>query len=332
MSENSLWVTPTVKSGKGFDDFQARCGAYFDTFRISSTDADKDFRWGSNVKAVDGLTLGHFQFNAGWSLAQTDEKRGLNLLIPRNGGYEATLDKRHVSVRPGRLMLARTQQFRRIRMESNAMCPGIALFFDDAAVTKVLSSLAEDMAADYLDIQPVIELSSKLGAALSGIAQFLEQGAFAQHSLQDSPKAAALLIEAALTFIFENVPHRGSERIPGRVPLVAPRHVGDAVDFMRANLHQPLTMAMIAEATGVGVRSLQAAFRHFYGTTPMAHLRKLRLEAVHEELSSPVNRLSVSEVAWKWGFLHMSRFAAQYRAAYGIKPSDTMARAQRLLQ
>ncbi|MGR2739856.1 helix-turn-helix transcriptional regulator [Billgrantia sp. Q4P2] len=331
MSESSLLSAPHTQAGRGFDEFQARCGAYFDTFRISSVVANNDFRWCSNVKTVEGLTLGRIKFNAGWSMAQTDEKRGLNLLIPRNGGYEATLDKRQVSVRPGKLLLARTQQFRRIKIESNEMRPGIALFFDDSAVTKVLSSLAEDMAVDCLDIQPVLELSSQLGTALSGVAQFLERGAFLEQSLQSSPKAAALLIEAALTFIFENVPHRGSERIPCQVPLVAPRHVQEAVDFMRANLHQPLTMAEIAEATGVGVRSLQAAFRHFYGTTPMAHLRKLRLEAVHEELSSPVNRLSVGEVALKWGFLHMSRFAAQYRAAYGTYPSDTMAKAQRLL-
>ncbi|WP_312022764.1 tyrosine-type recombinase/integrase [Bradyrhizobium sp. 2S1] len=60
-------------------------------------------------------------------------------------------------------------------------------------------------------------------------------------------------------------------------------------------------------------------------TPPM---RPLRLEAIHDELSRPETLLPISEVALKWGFTHMGRFAASYRSAFGQYPSDTVRRAR----
>jgi transcriptional regulator GlxA family with amidase domain len=138
-----------------------------------------------------------------------------------------------------------------------------------------------------------------------------------------STKATALLSEAALRLIFENFSHRLSNRLDRRLYDAMPRHVRAAIDFIHANLHQALTVIDIAEAAGVSVRSLQAGFQRFRDTTPVAYLRDIRLEAVHTELSLLENRLPVSEVALKWGFTQMGRFAAQHRAVYGCHPSET---------
>jgi AraC-like DNA-binding protein len=79
----------------------------------------------------------------------------------------------------------------------------------------------------------------------------------------------------------------------------------------------------LAEATGISIRSLQYGFRRFRNITPLAYLREVRLEAAQAELSSPLNMLSIKDVALKWGFTHMGHFAARYRAAYGETPSQT---------
>ncbi|MCJ1705561.1 helix-turn-helix domain-containing protein [Rathayibacter sp. VKM Ac-2926] len=71
--------------------------------------------------------------------------------------------------------------------------------------------------------------------------------------------------------------------------------------------------------------TLQEAFRRTLDTTPMAYLRRQRLERVREELlvAAP-GAVSVTEVATRWGFIHLSRFAAGYRAAFSENPSDTL--------
>jgi AraC-like DNA-binding protein len=54
----------------------------------------------------------------------------------------------------------------------------------------------------------------------------------------------------------------------------------------------------------------------------------VRLDGAHRELLGAVvgGGLTVTEVAYRWGFSSPSRFAERYRAAYGMSPSETLRR------
>ena len=56
------------------------------------------------------------------------------------------------------------------------------------------------------------------------------------------------------------------------------------------------------------------------------HLRRVRLDHAHQDLkrASPGDGLTVTAVAYRWGFRSSSRFAAAYREAYGVSPSHTL--------
>ena len=57
----------------------------------------------------------------------------------------------------------------------------------------------------------------------------------------------------------------------------------------------------------------------------MEFLRELRLDKVRAELAASAGGpgSGVREVAQKYGFLHLGHFAAQYRARFGERPSET---------
>jgi AraC-like DNA-binding protein len=107
-----------------------------------------------------------------------------------------------------------------------------------------------------------------------------------------------------------------------RAPL--PHFVKRTEEFMRAHADQPLSIEQLAEHAGVSVRTLFAGFRDFCDTTPMAYLRNLRLEQVHLELSRQQQEDSVTDIAFKWGFAHLGRFAQEYKRRYGEAPSTTL--------
>jgi transcriptional regulator GlxA family with amidase domain len=87
----------------------------------------------------------------------------------------------------------------------------------------------------------------------------------------------------------------------------------------------PPTVEDIAEATGLSVRTLQEGFRRFLDTTPMSHLREVRLRHVREELAAAdPTSTTVTETATRWGFLHSGRFSAQYHQRFGELPSVTL--------
>ena len=73
---------------------------------------------------------------------------------------------------------------------------------------------------------------------------------------------------------------------------------------------------------------VQQLFARERGTTPMAHIRRLRLERVRHDLLHPAADTRVLQTAARWGFEHPGRFAAAYQQAYGESPSATLARSQ----
>ncbi len=108
---------------------------------------------------------------------------------------------------------------------------------------------------------------------------------------------------------------------------VRPGHVERAIAIMQADPAAMCSMADLAQATNVSVRTLQVGFRQHTGMSPMGYLRQLRLVRAHEDLLAADPRYhTVARIAHRNGFSHLSRFAATYRATYGCNPSETLRR------
>ncbi|GAA2683416.1 MULTISPECIES: AraC family transcriptional regulator [Actinosynnema] len=98
-----------------------------------------------------------------------------------------------------------------------------------------------------------------------------------------------------------------------------------AIAFIDANPDRDLTTSDVAEAARVSTRAVQLAFRRHLGTTPMAYLRQVRLDHARADLASATTgQDTVTRIAAKWGYGRASVFAARYRTAYGVPPSQTL--------
>ncbi|MEU6845651.1 helix-turn-helix transcriptional regulator [Streptomyces sp. NPDC046716] len=95
--------------------------------------------------------------------------------------------------------------------------------------------------------------------------------------------------------------------------------------FIESNAGQDIGLAEIANAAYVSPRALQYAFRRHLDTTPIAYLRRVRLDATHAELLAAGPRTAtVTEIAMRWGFANLGHFATHYRNAYRTLPSTTL--------
>ncbi|PWR08749.1 AraC family transcriptional regulator [Micromonospora acroterricola] len=98
-----------------------------------------------------------------------------------------------------------------------------------------------------------------------------------------------------------------------------------AIAFMEEHADRDISAADIAGAAAVSLRAVQLAFRRHLGTTPMAYLRRVRLDRAHHDLvRADPRRDTVSAIASRWGFANHSRFTARYQASYGVPPRETL--------
>ncbi|PWV99046.1 AraC-like DNA-binding protein [Hoeflea marina] len=80
----------------------------------------------------------------------------------------------------------------------------------------------------------------------------------------------------------------------------------------------------ICQELRVSRRALQYAFLDYAGLTPLEYLRRVRLNGARKLLrESGPQSITVTEAAMRFGFLHLGRFALDYKALFGESPSTT---------
>jgi AraC-like DNA-binding protein len=317
-----------IQSGSHFEEFLASIGPSISCMKLTAPRSQGAFRWRSDVVGTQGVSVIRARYSSSWSFASETDYEGLNVAFLTSGAANMTVGTRSVVRTPSSVGLYPIAALRR-----HEVCPvdgnyaATTLRFEASLVTKVMADILEHQRLTTLDLTPLVDLSTGVGQSLQSLARTIASGLHGEQLLMRSPRALVLLSEATLRLIFENVPHGLIDRLDRGCQEGTPRHIRAAIDYMRANLHLPLAMADVAAAAGVSLRSIELGFRRFLDTTPLAYLRRIRLDAVHAELSLPQNSLLVHEVAAKWGFLHMGHFAAQYRSVFGVSPSETVRRA-----
>ncbi|WP_140918479.1 AraC family transcriptional regulator [Limnobaculum xujianqingii] len=85
----------------------------------------------------------------------------------------------------------------------------------------------------------------------------------------------------------------------------------------------------IAQRTGYSLRALELIFRNSVGMSPGKWFLNLRLNGALRDLLMATPMSTVSGIATRWGFQHLSRFSEQYRKTFGEYPSHTLNRSKK---
>ncbi|MFD8567454.1 AraC family transcriptional regulator [Streptomyces sp. NPDC059639] len=176
-----------------------------------------------------------------------------------------------------------------------------------------------------LVLEPALDLTRGRGRAWAQLVGTLVDGLGEDVHLLQHPLVAAPLRDAVVNGLLLSADHHYRDLLDRPAGGLRPTPVKRAMDAMRERPEHPFTTAELAGQARVGVRWLQEAFARYVGMPPMAYLRSIRLERAHADLLDADPRsASVSDIAHRWGFGHLGRFAEQYRAKYGQVPSHTL--------
>jgi len=89
----------------------------------------------------------------------------------------------------------------------------------------------------------------------------------------------------------------------------------------------PQTIDDLCRVAGTSRRTLEYAFKDYFGTSPNRFIKALRLNAARNDLlRGDHESAQVVEIASGWGFNHMGQFSTDYRRMFGEKPSETLHR------
>jgi transcriptional regulator GlxA family with amidase domain len=165
------------------------------------------------------------------------------------------------------------------------------------------------------------------GASWRRLVDYLIAEIDAGGALLGSRLAAAQVEQLLMTALLTVQPHNYMEALRQGASPAAPYYVRRAEEYMASHADKPITLATLSAVSGASARALQEGFRRFRDTTPMAHLKWLRLARVRADLETADPACdSVTDIAMRWGFFHLGNFAADYRRRFGERPSETLRR------
>jgi len=109
--------------------------------------------------------------------------------------------------------------------------------------------------------------------------------------------------------------------------LQQPAYIRKVKNYMIDHAHIDICAEDLQRIAGVSKSKLYQEFQQYYGSSPMLYLRQYRLQQVYKVLSSGQQpKISISQLAYDWGFNHLSRFSQAYREEFGESPSETKAK------
>ena len=198
------------------------------------------------------------------------------------------------------------------------------LYIEVSALEHALEGLLDNRLRERLAFKPGIDWNSGHAASQRGQIDFLIGEMERRGGVADSPVALAFLTDLVVSLVLRGVAHNYLDRLGSGRSGVAPAYVRRADEFMRAHAVLPIRMEQVAAAAGCSVRTLNAVFRRFRDTTPLAALHVIRLEQVHGEFSRRMTDASIAEVSRRYGFTNPGRFTAAYRRRFGESPAETV--------
>ena len=177
-----------------------------------------------------------------------------------------------------------------------------------------------------------LDLTTKASLSWLSLVGVLAREAGQDGGLLRHPLAAANLQHLLVEGLLLTQPHNYTDALNDGGRPASQAVVRQAIDLMRSHPETVWTTAEVARATGTSARALQKAFAKAGERPPMMYLRHLRLHRVRAELTDASHTRSpvaVTAVAGRWGFVHLGRFAQQYRQLFGEAPSETLGSSNR---
>jgi len=174
-----------------------------------------------------------------------------------------------------------------------------------------------------------VDLTRPAGGSVLSSVEFLARELDKEHGIADLPHARRQLELYIVTQLLEACHHQYSNELRSNQGDARPRRLRTVLDHLEANIASPLTVADLARAGNMSVRTLQNAFQREFGVPATIYLRNFRLDRAREAIRyTDCSDVRISDIAMQWGFFHLGRFAGYYRDRFGEVPSQTVARAR----
>jgi AraC-like DNA-binding protein len=214
-----------------------------------------------------------------------------------------------------------------MRLRATGNSTFLVLHLDPALVRRQMSSVSGDEAADLPNIPLNLSFTTSGGAAVwRRVASFWKtldsDTALRRSALAIDEAECALALD-----LVRAIASQATDCASKTTGTIGAAGLRRAEEYLMANVGNAVCLADVSRETKVSVRTLSRTFASAHGLGPMGFLKQRRLEASNRALlAADPAETHVTDVALRYGFHQLGRFAVDYRRTFHEPPSQTLRR------
>lgn len=306
------------------DEAQAECGRVYFPHRLAVRGDPDTFAMSLSAASLGGVSVGLLGYAGEVSIETGELETAYEVNVPLDGPLRTWTGHVDVCATPSLAAVYRPDG--RTRLHGWA---GGGRLFGLKIDRPVLESAVEDLTGRAVTapvaLAASLDLSAGSGAQWWRLAQVLLALLDDPDGPLASPSVARPLAESVVTALLHAVDHPLHEAFTAMHALPRTSTTREAMELIEAEPETAWTVRDLARRVGITSRGLQDGFARHVGVSPMAYLRRIRLQRAHADLrASDPAHVSVTDIALRWGFVHHGRFSGAYRDRYGCSPSETL--------
>jgi AraC family transcriptional regulator len=282
--------------------------------------------------SVDRLGVEHVVVHGRAAQYEVRNFRGpISIKTVRRGRAIWRTEGRPRAVAPGRYLLINELQPYDLEIDSVEMVETFCLFFRHGFVEDVCRAmrcddtllLTEPLAAG---VSPLFETIEGTSPSMHGLLSEIERRA---GDMSDCTDLLADLVFALLTHNAElqaAAAHAPGSRAATRCEIV--RRVLIGRDRIESDFDERLSLEEIASTASMSPFHFHRSFRRVFGSTPLEHLTRLRLE--HAQRMLRETEQPIQEIALAVGFESLPSFTTLFRRRVGDTPGGYRAKHRKI--
>lgn len=205
-------------------------------------------------------------------------------------------------------------------------CRKILVAITRPAMRQVLEELLQHPIVQPLVFEPGMNAAEGRQAAWWRMVKHMLNEMAGAGELYYNSYFAGDLEKALIKGLILSQPNNYSEELSRAAGSKLPHYLVRAKEFIHGNAKEDLRLEDIEAAAGIARSKLFEGFKEHFGLSPMAYLKKYRLEQVRRTLLEDRSNRNISSIALDWGFAHLGRFSIEYRKLFDETPSQTLNR------
>ncbi|BFM15392.1 hypothetical protein R50073_15750 [Maricurvus nonylphenolicus] len=251
-----------------------------------------------------------------------EKARSAQLLVPLQGYVDDLIT--NLTIKPGMAKVIAPGDT--VELYWRECCIAIVVRVDETTLGDFITRLYPERHRIIWDLPRQLDLTHTNSASLQSTLSLLVTELSNQQSLLQAGITSNLIDELLLTSWLHISMDSDRQATLSHRPYVQNAALRRAVNYIYDHLQEEIHLDAIAQAAGLGERSVQKQFDRHFGVSPMRFVRREKLKQVRASLlQADPQQAQVGDIAAAWGFYHTGHFSRLYKQEFGESPSATLA-------